>query len=95
MGPYDVYFVLAKDPDAYPPDLSTYLGSSSLKAKIGAETNWEETNNQVYDNFANTGDWMTNSRIDLENIVNAGIRTTIYDGDAVAILSLRNLLPLR
>lgn len=84
VGPYDVYFVLARDPDAYPPDLSTYLGSSSLMAKIGAESAWQETNNQVYSNFAKTGDWMTNSRPNLETVINAGVRTIIYDGDAVS-----------
>lgn len=83
-GNYDVYFVLAKNPDAYPPDLSTYLGSSSLMTKIGAESAWQETNDDVYDNFANTGDWMTNSRPALETVINAGVRTLIYDGDAVS-----------
>jgi carboxypeptidase C (cathepsin A) len=83
-GNYDVYFILAKNPDAYPPDLSTYLGSSSLKSKIGAESDWQETNDQVYDNFASTGDWMTNSRPHLENVIKAGVRTLIYVGDAVS-----------
>lgn len=82
-GDYDVYYVLAQNPDPYPPDISSYLGSSSLKSKIGAESNWQETNDQVYDNFANTGDWMTNSRPHLETVINAGVRTIIYDGDAV------------
>jgi len=90
-GPYDVYFVLAKDPDAYPPDLSTYLGSSSLKTKIGAESNWQETSDAVYDNFANTGDWMTNSRPHLETVINAGVRTIIYDGDADYILNFNGV----
>ena len=82
-GNYDVYFILAKNPDPYPADLSTYLGSSSLKSKIGAESDWEETSDEVYDNFANTGDWMTNSRPHLENVITSGVRTIIYVGDAV------------
>jgi len=59
---------------SYPPDLTSYLSSSSLKTKIGAESDWQETNDEVYNNFANTGDWMTNSRPDLETVINAGVR---------------------
>ena len=83
-GNYDVYYVLAKNPDPYPPDLSTYLGSSSLMKKIGAESDWEETSDAVYDNFAETGDWMHNSAPNLETVINSGVRTIIYDGDAVS-----------
>ena len=83
-GNYDVYYVLAQNPDPYPPDLSTYLGSSSLRTKIGAESAWQETNDDVYDNFASTGDWMHNSAPNLETVINAGVRTIIYDGDAVS-----------
>ena len=52
---------------------------------IGALSDWEETNDQVYDNFARTGDWMTNSRPHLETVINAGVRTIVYDGDAVSL----------
>ncbi|KAI0341285.1 serine carboxypeptidase [Trametopsis cervina] len=90
-GNWDVYFVLAQNPDAYPPDLSTYLGSSSLKSKIGAESSWQETNDDVYDNFANTGDWMTNSRPHLENVISAGVRTIVYVGDADYILNFNGV----
>lgn len=83
-GNYDVYYVLARNPDPYPPDLSTYLGSSSLMAKIGAESDWTESSDTVYSNFARTGDWMTNSRPNLETVINAGVRTIVYDGDAVS-----------
>ncbi len=40
---------------------------------IGAEQTWQETNDQVYDNFATTGDWMLNSAPDLETVINAGV----------------------
>jgi carboxypeptidase C (cathepsin A) len=72
-GSYDVYDVRAANPDPYPPQISTYLSSATLKAKIGAESTWSETNNNVYSNFAATGDWMHNSRPDLETVVNAGV----------------------
>ena len=52
-------------------------------SKIGAEVSWVDSSNTVYNNFAKTGDWMTNSRPALESVINAGVRTIIYDGDAV------------
>lgn len=54
-------------------------------AQIGAESQWQETNDDVYSNFADTGDWMRNSRPNLETVIDAGVRTIIYDGDAVRI----------
>lgn len=68
-----IYSVLSTNPDSYPPDISDYLASSTLKSKIGAESNWQMTNNAVYSNFAATGDWMRNSRLDLEKVINAGV----------------------
>lgn len=88
MGNYDVYFVLAEDPDPYPPDFSTFINSKSVTSKIGAEVTWTESSNTVYNNFAKTGDWMTNSRPFLETVINAGVRTIIYDGDAVCTITL-------
>ena len=78
-----MYYVLARDPDAYPPDLSTLLGSKALMGAVGAESAWAETSDAVYSNFARTGDWMTNSRPHLEAVIDAGVRTVVYDGDAV------------
>ena len=98
-GDYDVYYVPATDPDPYPPDLTDYLTSDAVTSKIGAQATWKETSNTVYNNFANTGDWMRNSAPNLETVINAGVsrsccnrgdlltmkqvRTIIYDGDAV------------
>lgn len=59
----------------------------TYRSKIGAEQRWEETNDQVYSNFAATGDWMLSSSPDLEAVINAGVRTVIYDGDADYILN--------
>ncbi|KAG6831447.1 hypothetical protein H0H87_005119 [Tephrocybe sp. NHM501043] len=52
-GNYDVYYVPTPNPDPYPPDFSDYL--ASVSNKIGAEVTWEQSNNQVYNNFAATG----------------------------------------
>ncbi|KAI0637608.1 serine carboxypeptidase [Trametes polyzona] len=90
-GNYDVYYVLARNPDPYPPSLDSYLGSAALKKKIGAESDWQETSDAVYGNFAATGDWMHNSRPDLEKVINAGVRTIVYDGDADYILNFHGV----
>jgi hypothetical protein len=48
-----MYYVPSASPDPYPPDISSYL--ASIQTEIGAEVTWQQTNLQVYDNFANTG----------------------------------------
>jgi len=45
----------------------------------------------VYNNFAATGDWMRTSRPDLEKVINAGVRTVIYDGDADYIVNFKGI----
>jgi carboxypeptidase C (cathepsin A) len=45
----------------------------------------------VYNNFASTGDWMHNSAPALEKVINAGVRTIIYDGDADYILNFNGV----
>jgi len=37
---------------------------------------------EVYNNFAQSGDWMTNSAPYLESVIDSGVRVTMYDGDA-------------
>ncbi|KAF9034389.1 serine carboxypeptidase [Panaeolus papilionaceus] len=84
-GDYDVYFVLAEDPDPYPPSFGAWL--NKVAPQIGGEVTWTQSSNAVYRNFSRTGDWMTNSRPDLEFVINSGVRTIIYDGDADYILN--------
>ncbi|KAG8748710.1 hypothetical protein FRC10_000101 [Ceratobasidium sp. 414] len=81
-GNYDVYDVRVTNPDPYPYDPTSLLSSSNFKSKIGAQSGWQTTNTQVYSNFASTGDWMRNSRPNLETVVNAGVRVLLLDGDA-------------
>lgn len=83
LGPYDPYYVLSTTPDPYPPDLAPYLANTSLMSKIGAESSWVMSSDDIYANFFISGDWMRNSRPLLESVINAGVRTIIYDGDAV------------
>ncbi|KAG0147670.1 hypothetical protein CROQUDRAFT_655878 [Cronartium quercuum f. sp. fusiforme G11] len=86
-GKYDVYDVRALNPDPYPPDLNPILTQQSFQVSIGAESNWTMTNFDVYNNFFATGDWMLNSSPQLERVINYGIRTLIFDGDADYILN--------
>ncbi|KAI0310168.1 serine carboxypeptidase [Amylostereum chailletii] len=86
-GNYDVYYVPSENPDSYPPDLTDYLQSDAVTSKIGAQSTWTETSDDIYSNFASTGDWMRNSRPDLERVIDSGVRTVVYDGDADFILN--------
>jgi hypothetical protein len=51
--PTQIYYVLANEDDAYPPDITSYL--ASVASKIGTEVIWQMTNDDVYNNFAETG----------------------------------------
>ncbi|KAF9524176.1 serine carboxypeptidase [Crepidotus variabilis] len=82
---WDLYDVRQRNPDIYPPDFSTYI--NSVRTKIGAEVIWNQSNTTVYTNFAFAGDWMRNSAPDLEYVINSGVRTLIYDGDADFIVN--------
>jgi len=86
-GKWNVYYVPVARPDAYPPPLDFYLHSSAVTFKIGAQSTWQETNRDVYNDFAATGDWMRSSLPDLEAVINAGVRTCIYAGDADFIVN--------
>ncbi|KAF8887449.1 serine carboxypeptidase [Gymnopilus junonius] len=88
-GVFDVYYVLSRNPDPYPPDITNYL--ASVASEIGAESTWLETSDVVYANFAMTGDWMRNSRPDVETVIDAGVRTIVYDGDADYILNFNGV----
>jgi len=69
-------------PDPYPPQLEPYLHNPAVTSKIGSKSVWQDSNLGIYYQFASTGDWMRSSRPALETVINAGVRTVIYDGDA-------------
>ncbi|KAF7982156.1 hypothetical protein HWV62_29913 [Athelia sp. TMB] len=77
-GDYDVYYVLADSSDTYPPDFTTYI--NKVASKIGATQTWTESSNLVYFNFLAAGDWMRTKKPYLENVINAGIRVLLFDG---------------
>ncbi|KAF7344245.1 Carboxypeptidase [Mycena venus] len=80
VGEFDVYYVPSGFDDPYPPEISSFL--DSIQTKIGAEVTWQETNDEVYGNFSDNGDWMRSSLPHLEVVINSGVRVMIYDGDA-------------
>ena len=90
-GNWDVYYVPTESPDPYPPPLDNYLNSHEVTSKIGSHATWEETNLDVYYNFAATGDWMRTSIPDLEKVINAGVHTVIYDGNADYICNFKGV----
>ncbi len=90
-GSWDMYYVPTENPDPYPPPLDKYLNSPAVTSKIGSRVKWQETNTDVFNNFAATGDWMRSSRADLEEVINAGVRTVIYDGDADYIVNFKGV----
>ena len=72
---------------SYPPALEPYLQSSAVTSKIGSQGTWVNNSNDVYALFSASGDWMRSSLPDLETVINSGVRTIIYDGDADYILN--------
>ena len=90
-GNWDVYYVPTAYPDPYPPALEPYLHSSAVTSKIGSQSTWTQTNYEVYFQFAATGDWMRSSSPDLEMVINSGVRTVVYDGDADYICNYKGV----
>jgi Serine carboxypeptidase len=90
-GDWDVYYVPTPNPDPYPPPFDNYLNDPSVASQIGSEVTWQITNSDVYNNFAVTGDSMRSSQSLLEMVINEGVRTVIYDGDADFILNFNGV----
>jgi len=82
VGNWDVYYVPTANPHTYPPKLKPYLQSSAVTSKIGSQSTWSAIDYEVYFQFAATGDWMRSSSPNLEIVINSGVRTVVYDGDA-------------
>jgi hypothetical protein len=90
VGDYDVYYVPSQTLDPYPPDFSSYINGAAVTSAIGAKSTWTQNNNQIYSNFANTGDWIKSAESFLEKVIDAGVRTALYAGDAVRQKSIIN-----
>ena len=62
--------------------LDPYLHSAAVTSKIGSQSTWVEGNNDIFNQFSATGDEVRSARSNLEAVINAGVRTILYDGDA-------------
>ncbi|KAJ7138626.1 alpha/beta-hydrolase [Mycena filopes] len=89
VGDHDIYYVPSGVDDTYPPDITSYL--ASIASKIGAEVPWQMSSDDVYDNFAATGDWMRSQLPNLESVIDAGVRVLIYNGDADFIVNYQGV----
>jgi carboxypeptidase C (cathepsin A) len=81
-GIWDVYYVPVKRTDPYPPLLDNYLNSPAVTSKIGSHAKWANVSLDIYINFNKTGDWARTAKLDLEKVINAGVRTVLYAGEA-------------
>ncbi|KAJ7066417.1 alpha/beta-hydrolase [Mycena amicta] len=89
VGNHDVYYVPSGSDDPYPPDLTSYL--ATIQDAIGAEVDWVESSDAVYENFASSGDWMRSALPALDSVIDAGVRVTLYNGDADFIVNYQGV----
>ncbi|KAG8706890.1 hypothetical protein FRC08_000809 [Ceratobasidium sp. 394] len=80
-GKYDAYDVRAEYPNPYPYNITGLLSNSSFKSKIGAQSEWQFVNSDIYNKFSTTGDVMRSARSTLGKVVDAGVRVLLPVGD--------------
>ncbi|PLW23121.1 hypothetical protein PCASD_15248 [Puccinia coronata f. sp. avenae] len=92
-GNRDVYDVRQVESNPYPPALIPILNDVKWKSMIGVPptVNWTESNEDVYMDFYSTGDWMFDSSKQLERVIDAGVQTLIYAGDADFIVNYQGV----
>lgn len=84
-GERGVYDIRHPYDDPTPPSyFLEYLNQANIQAALGVDTNYTSfSNNDVYFAFAATGDFVyPNFKIDLEHILNSGVRVSLIYGDA-------------
>ncbi|KAL5528101.1 hypothetical protein ACEPAF_7237 [Sanghuangporus sanghuang] len=91
LDDFDPYDVRGPLEDSYPPDPSPLLQNKAFVEKIGSKQNWTSSNGQVFNNVFSTGDDVRNFTPDLEAVINAGVRTILYDGDADFIVNYKGV----
>lgn len=80
---FDVYDVRSSSNDPNPPaTYSTYLTQSSIQTKIGAKVKYQECPTAPYNKFAATGDDSRTYLGNLSTVVQSGVQTLIWAGDA-------------
>lgn len=80
---YDVYDVRAPSNDPRPPQTySSYLQQASVVKAIGAKSAYQECPNDVYNKFTTTGDNSRSFLPQLSSIIDSGVQTVVWAGDA-------------
>ncbi|KAG9246480.1 carboxypeptidase-like protein S1 [Calycina marina] len=80
---FDVYDIREPSNDPYPPETYvTYLQSAAVVKAIGALSTYAECPNAPYEKFAATGDDSRSFLSTLSTVVQSGIQTLIWAGDA-------------
>lgn len=80
---FDVYDIRAPSNDPNPPETyATYLQSSAVVKAIGAQSAYQECPNAPYQKFASTGDNSRSFLAQLSDLVQNGVQTVVWAGDA-------------
>lgn len=80
---FDVYDIRAGSNDPNPPKTyNQYLANPSVVAAIGAQSTYQECADAPGNKFARTGDIVRTFLPALSDVVNAGVRTVVWAGDA-------------
>ena len=87
---YDIRAVAAES--NYPPDITDYMNRLWLNGDIGAVVPWGQLNYLIFANFLLTGDWIRDFSGYIEKVVDAGVRTVMFAGDAVSRMAKCYLL---
>lgn len=83
LADFDVYDIREPSNDPYPPETYiSYLQSSKVMTAIGAKSTYAECPDAPYEKFAGTGDDARSLLSTLSTVVQSGITTLIWAGDA-------------
>ncbi|OSD06714.1 serine carboxypeptidase [Trametes coccinea BRFM310] len=79
-GHYNPYYV--RSDEAYPPSAVPYLSRKDVQAKIGALSNYSDSNALVAYNLEEGGTWLRNHAQEIADLINQDIPTLFWAGDA-------------
>ncbi|MCJ1452027.1 hypothetical protein MMC28_002367 [Mycoblastus sanguinarius] len=80
---FDVYDIREPSNDPYPPaQYSSYLLEPSVTSAIGAKATYTECPDAPYEKFASTGDDSRSFLPELSSVVQSGVQTVVWAGDA-------------
>ena len=83
FGSSNPYYVRSNE--NYPPSVTPYLSNAALQAKIGAQGTYNDTNIYVAYSLEEGGVWLHDHSQEIANLINKGISTLFWVGDAVSL----------